>query len=390
MTRDTPPSPGPTIDLQATEIAREPAAETAADAAASAAAAEPKAGFPWRLIGAAAAGAALMLIGVAIGGFFSQDKAVSETRIGGLEQQMRALAARPVSADAGTIGDLAARTARIEAALASPRPQAVDPALANRMSMLEGETKALGERIGVVARRTDDIATGAKDTSGRLAETAAALSQLRAAARRAPPPVTAGELQALAGRVAATEQAVQQIAKAGGDRTVRMAVTAALLKSAVERGESFASELAAARTLAADPKVLAPLEPFAAAGVPTAAALTRELAGIIPKLAQAADAAPAHDGGIFDRMAANAEKLVRVTPLEGAPGDSPAATVSRITARARDGDIAGALTELATLAPAARAPAQAWIAKAEARNAALAASRALAADALAALAKPAP
>jgi hypothetical protein len=44
---------------------------------------------------------------------------------------------------------------------------------------------------------------------------------------------------------------------------------------------------------------------------------------------------------------------------------------------------------LLTLSPADRAPAQAWLDKAAARDAALAASRQFAADAMAALAKPA-
>ena len=44
--------------------------------------------------------------------------------------------------------------------------------------------------------------------------------------------------------------------------------------------------------------------------------------------------------------------------------------------------------ELEKLPAPVRAPAQAWIAKAQARTAALAASRAFAADALVALAKP--
>jgi hypothetical protein len=48
----------------------------------------------------------------------------------------------------------------------------------------------------------------------------------------------------------------------------------------------------------------------------------------------------------------------------------------------------GALTELGNLPATVRAPAQAWISKAQARADALAASRAFATDALAALAKP--
>ncbi|HWX07723.1 MAG TPA: hypothetical protein VN065_17990, partial [Bradyrhizobium sp.] len=62
----------------------------------------------------------------------------------------------------------------------------------------------------------------------------------------------------------------------------------------------------------------------------------------------------------------------------------------RVTAAALRNDFNEARRELKTLEPADRAAAQAWIEKADARDAALAASRQFAADALTALAKPAP
>ena len=99
---------------------------------------------------------------------------------------------------------------------------------------------------------------------------------------------------------------------------------------------------------------------------------------------KAAGTAP-RDGGFLDRLQANAEKLVRVRPIEDAPGDDPAAILARIEVRAAQADIDGALAELAKLPAAARAPAQAWIAKAQARGKAVEASRRLAADSVAAL-----
>ncbi len=358
--------------------------------------------FPWTLIGAAAAGAVLMLILLAIGGLLTgRDAGTSapDTRLANLEQQVRELAARPApaSVDAKSVDDLAARLGKVEAALASPRPQPLDPALANRMATLEGEARALGERIGVVARRTDDIATVANDARTRLDQTAAALAELQKAARPAAPAVTHSEVEALANRIAALERTAKALETelanrapgASGDRAVRLAVTAALLKAAVERGEAFAAELAAAKALAADPRSLAPLEPFAATGVPTAVSLAHELSSLAPKLAQATGR-PQQDGSFLERLQANAERLVRVRPIEEVPGDDPAAIAGRIEARAREADLAGALAELGKLPAPARAPAQAWIAKAQARGAAIEASRKFAADALAALGKPSP
>ena len=59
------------------------------------------------------------------------------------------------------------------------------------------------------------------------------------------------------------------------------------------------------------------------------------------------------------------------------PGEDADAILSRIEAKAAHADIAGALAELAKLPPAVRAPALAWIAKAEARDKAVDASRRL-------------
>jgi hypothetical protein len=168
-----------------------------------------------------------------------------------------------------------------------------------------------------------------------------------------------------------------------------LAVIAALLQAAVERGDPFGAELAAAKSLAADAKTLASLDPFAAAGIPSAATLARELSGLTPALRQASGATT-RDGNFLDRLAANAEKIVRIRPIDETPGDDTAAIVARIELRAAQSDLVGALAELAKLPPAVRVPAQDWIAKAEARNAAIALSRRFASDALAALGQPSP
>jgi hypothetical protein len=60
--------------------------------------------------------------------------------------------------------------------------------------------------------------------------------------------------------------------------------------------------------------------------------------------------------------------------------------VARITAAALRNDLNEARRELNTLSPADRAAAQGWIEKADARDAALAASRKFASDAMTALA----
>ena len=106
---------------------------------------------------------------------------------------------------------------------------------------------------------------------------------------------------------------------------------------------------------------------------------------LLPALAKAAGTPP-REGGFLDRLAANAEKLVRVRPIEEI-GRRSGAILARIEVRAAQADVAGALAELAKLPAPVREGAAPWIAKVEARNAALASSRRLAADAFAALGK---
>ena len=87
-------------------------------------------------------------------------------------------------------------------------------------------------------------------------------------------------------------------------------------------------------------------------------------------------------------MQASAAKLVKIERIDTS-GTDRGAVVARTTAAALRNDSNEARRELKTLAPADRAAAQAWLDKADARDAALAASRQFAADAMAVLAKPA-
>jgi hypothetical protein len=68
---------------------------------------------------------------------------------------------------------------------------------------------------------------------------------------------------------------------------------------------------------------------------------------------------------------------VRVRPVGAPAGDDSAAVLARIENAAASGDIAVALADLAKLPDATRGPAQGWIAKANARQSALAAARTL-------------
>jgi hypothetical protein len=403
-----PSAPGPTAQSEAT--APDARATEAAGASPDAGAQGPRPGsklawlppgFPWPLAAAGAAGVALTVIVLALTGIFStRENAVGplDARLQRLEQQVSDLSARPqpAAADPSAVADLAARIARLETLAATPKPPVADPALANRIATLEGEIRALAERVGVLGRRSDEIGSIAREARTRADAATAAVAELQKAPRPAPPAIPRAELDALGNRIAALEQAARKLeaelgkrptAAPAGDPALRLLVVANALQNAVERSAPYAAELDAAKAAAANPAALKPLEPFAKTGLPSAETLARELSALMAALAKAVGTAP-QDASFIDRLKASAEKIVRVRPLDEVAGDDPAAIVQRIGARAAQSNIAGALAELAKLPAPARAIAKEWIARAQARNAALEASRRFAADALVSAGKP--
>jgi hypothetical protein len=334
-----------------------------------------------------------------------QDRDDLGGRLATLERQLRVIANRPqpqgfdqralteLSARVGAaeqamgrLADLDARIAKAEAAAAAPRAAQPDQALTARVTALEVAIRPLAE----LRQSTDAANAAARDAKGR----ADAAFELAQKAPAQTPTVAAAELQALAARVTALEQAARSVEQkvavtAGADRVGRLAFIAVALRAAVERSEPFAQELAAVKPLVPDAAALAPLEPFAASGVPRTAVLARELSQLAGPMLSAAGAAP-RESGILDRIQQNAERLVRIRPINETPGDDPTTVVARADAKASHGDLAGATAELGALPPAARAPAEPWIKKAQAQLAALAAARKLADDAMGALNKAAP
>ena len=86
-------------------------------------------------------------------------------------------------------------------------------------------------------------------------------------------------------------------------------------------------------------------------GVPRAEALARELSALEPALLQAATGAPS-EGGFLEKLQSNAERLVRIRPVEEVAGEEPAAVIARAEIKAGRGDVAGALVEIENLAGA--------------------------------------
>ena len=346
------------------------------------------AGVSWLGVAVAGIGLVLAVLGVA-SLLLSRDNGVSalDARLAGVELELRDLASRapPPAVDPKALDAVAGRVAKLEASGATPLPpSASDPALAARVAALETQINALADTVGVLGRRNDEALSAAREARVRADAGAAEISELT---QKPPAAIDRGEFETLANRVAAAERSEKAAEKAAAsaDRAVRLALAATALNAAVERGDAFAAELAAVKALGADPKLVAALEPFARSGVPTSAALARQFSEFAPALQQAAEPTPRE--GVLGRLQLNAEKLVRIRRVDEAPGTDAAAILARSEAKAARADLAGAAAEVAQLPPNARAPAEAWIKGAQARIAAIDASRRLAGDALSGLGK---
>jgi hypothetical protein len=351
------------------------ASDAAAEAAAAADVPQRRSAVSWLGFATAVLGLVLAAIGIAAL-LMSRDNGVSEleARLASVEHGVRELASRAPTADPKALEEVMRRVAKLEAA---PPSSASDAALAARITALEAEVKAMTATQMSVGRRDEEILAAARDARARADASAAALAELT---QKIPAATERSELEALANRVTAVERSEK--AAESGDRALRLALAATALNNAVERGDAFATELAAAKALGADAKLVAALEPFARNGVPSAATLARQFSELAPSL-QASGARE----GVLARLQVNAEKLVRIRRVDEPAGSDAGAIVARAEAKVSRSDIAGAVSELTQLPPDARAPAETWIKSAQARIAAIDASRRLAADALSGLGK---
>jgi hypothetical protein len=354
------------------------------------------------LLAAGVAGAAAMSL-VLFGLWFTgltpiryAGSTATRARVTALEMQLQDLQKRPGQtagnqADNATVLDaLTQRVTKMEESIAKlPAKSASDPALAERVAAADNAMKALGLALTALNRRSDAIAADAAQARVRAGAAEKAVTELRAGLQEVSRAASAGtssaDLAPLQQRIAALEHSAKttqaDIAKASAsDKAARLALSAAALRDAVLRGAPFADELAQAKSLGGDDKALAPLASFAATGVPSDNALAQELSALLPAMNKAVGA-PSPSGSFIERLQANAGQLVRVRPLDAPSGDNASTVLVRIEIAAAHADIAAALAELGELSDAQRAPAQAWIAKAKNRQAALSAARRFAADA---------
>jgi len=291
-------------------------------------------------------------------------------RVAVLEMQVQELANRP-AAGARAREELAQRLDKVEQTLAQPpKPPAPDPALEQRLAAAENALKSVGVALAALGNRIDAGAARIDAAEKAAADAAAAAKAERAAhdsAAAAPDPALAARLETVAREASAAQAALGGAAAEG--RRIKAALAALALRDGALSGRPFAAELAAAKTLGVDAAVLAALEPLAAAGIPGEAALAQKLVPLLSTLRSAS--APAAPRGFLDQLEANASRLIRIRPVgEAATGSDPASVIARAEALAAKPDVAATAATLKALPADLRAPADGWITKVEARQAA--------------------
>ena len=379
----------PTIDLDATEVTSETAkaSETVTpEAGPEPSAAEPRPHpvpasapvSPWIVAPVSGAVAAALVIGV---GWMLGWPAVQPA------------AAPPApQLNAAAIDGLTARVTGIETKIGKPAVPVADPASLTRMDALEKSLATLRGELATTRAQSEKLATSVNEVKSAPRADGTPAPDLSGINEQIAKIETAIQTQAaeIAKQASKIAESKSADAKPADDLPLRRVVAAALLDVLVRTGDPYPAALAAAKTLAPNADALKPLESFAAMGVPNAGKLSSELLTLVPKLSPVTPQDNATTGsGIVERLQAGAAKLVRIERTDTV-GSDRGAVVARATAAALRNDFNEARRELKTLPPADRAAAQAWLDKADARDAALAASRQFAADAMNVLAKSTP
>lgn len=254
-----------------------------------------------------------------------------ETQISALRGELDAVKATPAP-DAGLADDIAQIKGEIAALQSSAQAGGEGDAAA---------LAALGERIGKLESQA-----GIPEALG---EKVAGLETAQAAIND-----TATKIE---GRIALLEQSVTRISgrveQQASQPKAALAIVVTALKSAVDRGSTFTSELDAVAAVAPNAPEIATLRSFAETGVATRDELLADFSGAIDAMLTAGTPEDPN-AGIMQRLLDSAKSVVKVRPVGPVAGDDPAARTARMEVALKSGDDAGALAEFDALPDAVR------------------------------------
>lgn len=238
--------------------------------------------------------------------------------------------------------------------------------------------EALSQRLATLEEQTASLSASG-DAGAALEGVTAQLSTMETAvqgateAARAANQSASGNATTLSTLKSELDALKAQVQEADAAPRMALVIAATTLKSAVERGTPYASELETYTAIApaGEAEALAPLEANAASGVPSRATLAAEAPAVASSIV-AAVTREAGDGGggIIDNLMASARSLVVVRPVGSVEGEGPDAIAARMEAAVVANDYAKALAEYETLPEAGKQAAADFANKLQARQAA--------------------
>jgi hypothetical protein len=251
----------------------------------------------------------------------------STKRVDGLAQSFDALKA-----------DLAALRQAVESGGAGDG--AAVAALEARIREIEASVAALGQGSG----EPDAAALEALGT--RITTLESALQSAAAAA------------SATDARISGVEQSLtalaQKVESLGGQPKVALAIAAAALRAALDRGGTFVAEVETFAAVAPNSPDLAALREIAAKGVATRIEIAAGMGDAADAIIAAGEVADP-DAGFFDQLWDGISSLVTVRPIGEVEGAGVPETVARMEVAVQQGDLVKALGEYDTLPEAAKA-----------------------------------
>jgi hypothetical protein len=287
------------------------------------------------------------------------------TRLGELTAAPKPAAATAApTADDGRVAALAERVSQQEKALADLKSQSSTGAPAAmpdpRLEQFGADLAALRAAVQPVASLADRVAKldgdlaalkPAADAAKPLPEAVAALDGRFAKLET----TTTDLMRQTAALTSRVDDAMDRVAAATKSRSEAvLALTLANLKTAVDSGRPFATELAVASNLMSAEE-LQPLAAFAEAGVAPLSRLAEAFPALARRIGEAEAAKRAGGGSLVDKLVAQAKQSVTIRPVDEAAGTSVPARLTRIEAALNAGRAAEALADWQALPEAARA-----------------------------------
>ncbi|AQZ51329.1 hypothetical protein [Martelella mediterranea] len=203
-----------------------------------------------------------------------------------------------------------------------------------------------GEDIASLKQQIDAIQSTQQNDVGAVKSLQSGLDQLKSS-------LASGQ-QDMQQKLSALETKVNT---PGKDLAVARAIAAAALKSAIDRGDSFATELATYAEVAPADADLSKLKALATSGIPTREELAAEFSETADTIIAAAEPPPP-EGNILNRLVDSAKGLVSVRPVGDVEGDTVPAIVARIESALTKGDLKTAESEWETLPEAGKQASQ--------------------------------